>query len=243
MILFNNAIDIVVEFSERINSEFPERIKAVYAIGSLGSDYYRPGQSDIDTAIITDFSRNEVGSISNRINEIADTFQKKYNIPKGFGAIVFSVEQLFPPYIKEEELIQEILRLKTQSRLIYGDYDVNTIPMPNWKAIKDDILNFQEWSDSQPPFEHSATTFVNSTLIVLKRYLLLKHHIIEFNKFKVVDLYLRNEPLLVNEEIFSFIDDYLHNRPYEWYDDIRDKYVVWHDELYRVINTSVLYNE
>ena len=57
MILFNDAIDIVVEFSERINSEFPERIKAVYAIGSLGSDYYRPGQSDIDTAIITDFSR------------------------------------------------------------------------------------------------------------------------------------------------------------------------------------------
>ena len=115
--------------------------------------------------------------------------------------------------------------------------------MPNWKAIKDDILNFQEWSDSQLPFEHSATSFVNSTLMALKRYLLLKHHIIEFNKFKVVDLYIQNKPLLVNEEIFAFIDNYLHNRPYEWHDEVRDRYVMWHNELYRVINASVLYNE
>lgn len=243
MILFEDAIQIAIEFAKEIDNNFPNKIKAVYAIGSLGSDYYRPGQSDIDTSIIVNSSRDELSNIKVGIKVVANKYQDKYNVPKGFGAIVFSEEQLFPPYIKEEELIQEILRLKTQSRLIYGDYNVNTIPMPNWIAIKDDILNFQEWSDSQPPFEHSATTFVNSTLIALKRYLLLKHHIIEFNKFKVVDLYLRNEPLLVNEEIFSFIDDYLHNRPYEWYDDIRDKYVVWHDELYRVINTSVLYNE
>jgi len=243
MILFDNAIEIASEFAERINSEFPERIKAVYAIGSLGSDYYRPGQSDIDTAIITDLPRNEVSRISDRINEIADTFQKQYNVPKGFGAIVFSEEQLFPPYIKEEELIQEILRLKSQSRLIYGDYDIESIPMPDWKAIKNDILNFQEWSDAQPPFEHSATSFVNSTLIALKRYLLLKHHVIEFNKFKVIDLYMKNDPPVVNEEIFEFIDDYLHDRTYEWRDEIRNKYVMWHDELYRVINASVLYNE
>lgn len=243
MISFNRASEIAFEFAEAINREYPGRIKAVYAIGSLGSDYYRPGQSDIDTAIITDCSRSEVDRISEHITEIAYSFQKKYYIPKGLGAVVFSEEQLFPPYIKEEELIQEILRLKTQSRLIYGDFNINTIPMPNWKAIKDDILNFQEWSDSQPPFEHSATSFVNSTLIALKRYLLLKHHIIEFNKFKVVDLYLQNEPLLVNMEIFEFIDDYLHNRPYEWNDEIRNKYVTWHDELYRIINASVLYND
>ena len=156
---------------------------------------------------------------------------------------MFSYEQLFPPYIIEEELIQEILRLKTQSRLVYGTYDITSVPFPNWKVIKDDILYFQEWSDSQPPFKHSVTSFVNSTLIALKRYLLLKHHIIEFNKFKVIGLYQCNEPLLTNEKIFQFISDYLNNRPYEWNDKIRDEYVMWHNELYRVINDSVLYNE
>jgi len=243
MILFEDAIQIALEFAKEIDDKFPNKIKAVYAIGSLGSDYYRPGQSDIDTAIIVNSSRDELSNIRVGIKVVANKYQDKYNVPKGFGAIVFSEEQLFPPYIKEEELIQEILRLKTQSRLIYGDYNINTIPMPNWKAIKDDILNFQEWSDSQLPFEHSATSFVNSTLMALKRYLLLKHHIIEFNKFKVVDLYIQNKPLLVNEEIFAFIDNYLHNRPYEWHDEVRDRYVMWHNELYRVINASVLYNE
>ena len=170
MILFEDAIQIALEFTKEIDDKFPNKIKAVYAIGSLGSDYYRPGQSDIDTAIIVNSSRDELSNIRVGIKVVANKYQDKYNVPKGFGAIVFSEEQLFPPYIKEEELIQEILRLKTQSRLIYGDYNINTIPMPNWKAIKDDILNFQEWSDSQLPFEHSATSFVNSTLMALKCY-------------------------------------------------------------------------
>ncbi|MBR6522011.1 MAG: nucleotidyltransferase domain-containing protein [Oscillospiraceae bacterium] len=243
MILFDDAIQIATAFSKEIDSKFPNKIKAVFAIGSLGSDYYRPGQSDIDTAVIVDAARDGLVDIAIEIGKIAQEYQDKYDVPKGFGAIVFAEEQLYPPYIKEEELIQEILRLKTQARQIYGEYDLEKIPMPDWNAVKADILNFQEWVDSEPAFEHSSTSFVNSTLIALKRYLLLKHHIIEFNKFKVVDLYEKNEPILVNKEIFEFIDNYLHDKNYEWNEDIRDKYVMWHDELYRVINDAVLYNE
>lgn len=243
VILFDDAIQIVKDFAKEIDCKVPGKIKAVFAIGSLGSDYYRPGQSDIDTAIIVDVPRCELFDIAVKVVETAKKYQDKYNVPKGFGSVVFAEEQLYPPYIKEEELIQEVLRLKTQARLVYGNYDLQNVPIPDWKAIKDDILNFQEWVDSEPPMEHDTVSFVNSTLIALKRYLLLKHHIIEFNKFKVIDLYEKNAPILVNREIFAFIDDYLHDRPYEWNDEIRDKYVLWHDKLYRVINDAVLYND
>ena len=240
MITFDDAILIANEFAHEISRTFPDKIKAVFAIGSLGSDYYRPGQSDIDTVIILNAPREEAIRLTEPIETIARTYQDRYHVPKGFGAIVFAQEQLYPPYVIEEELIQEILRLKTQARLIFGDYDPTDIPMPGWQAIKADILHFQEWVDSQPPFQHSATSFVNSTLIALKRYLLLKHHIVEFNKFKVIDLYLQHDPIWVKEELFQWIEDYLHSRPYEWNEEIKARYVMWHDELYRTVNAAML---
>lgn len=242
MLSFDEAIRVATDFAIEIEKEFPKKIYAVHAIGSLGSNYYRPGQSDIDTVIITGFAREELLPVIGKIRRIADRYQNKYDIPKGFGAIVFAEEQLYPPYVKEEELIQEILRLKTQGRLIWGKYEINNIPMPGWDAIKNDILNFQEWVDSEPPFDHTATSFVNSTLIALKRYLLLKHHIIEFNKFLVVDLYMKNDPPLINDEVFAFIDDFIHNRSFEWNDEVKSRFVKWHDQLYEEINQLVLYS-
>lgn len=81
----------------------------------------------------------------------------------------------------------------------------------------------------------------NSTLLALKRYLLLKYNIIEFNKFKVIGLYMQNNPPMVNNEVFEFINNFLYQRSYEWNDEICKKYTVWHDELYRAINDLVLY--
>ena len=65
----------------------------------MGSDYYRPGQSDIDTAIITACDRKEVSVMDKEIEGIADRYWKEYDVPKGFGAIVFAEEQLYPPYV------------------------------------------------------------------------------------------------------------------------------------------------
>lgn len=243
VISYEEALKIASKFAKEVEERFPGKIEAVLAIGSLGSDYYRPGQSDIDTAVITRYTRSEIEEVTNIIEKIADRYWKEYEVPKEFGACVFAKEQLYPPYVKNEKLIQKILRLKYQSKLIYGSFAVEDIPMPDKKAIKDDILNFQEWSDSQPPMVHTKKTMVNSTLMGLKRYLLLAHDIIEFNKLKVIDLYLRNDPPMVNEEVFDFITRYLYDQPYEWNDEIRERFTKWHDELFRVINEKVLYNE
>lgn len=241
MISYDKAIQIATAFAEEIDTKFPGKIEAVFAIGSLGSDYYRPGQSDIDTAVVTCCTREEVEAIREQIEEIADRYWHEYEVPKGFGAIVFAKEQLYPPYIKEEELILEILRLQKQSKLLWGNLDVMQIPVPDQQAIINDAINFQEWSDSQPPFEHTVTTMVNSTLIALKRYLMIQCGIVEFNKFKVIDLYMQNEPPIVFEELFSFIQKVLRGEQYEWDEQIRIQYTEWHDEVYRVINEMVLY--
>ena len=48
MISFDEAIRIAIAFAEEIDSRFPGKIKAVFAIGSLGSDYCErtAGRSD-----------------------------------------------------------------------------------------------------------------------------------------------------------------------------------------------------
>jgi len=65
-ISYNEAIKIVQKFSEELNEKYNDKIIAVFVIGSLGSDYYRPGQSDIDTFIITKYSRNEIPKIAEK---------------------------------------------------------------------------------------------------------------------------------------------------------------------------------
>ena len=122
LITYDEAIRIAQEFAKEVADTFPGNILAVFAIGSLGSDYYRPGQSDIDTAIITNCGRQDVAKVEREVARLQDRYWKDYQVPKGFGAIVFAEEQLYPPYVAEEELILEILRLKTQSKLLYGAY-------------------------------------------------------------------------------------------------------------------------
>jgi len=250
-ISYDGAIKIVQRFSEELNEKYKDNIIAVFVIGSLGSDYYRPGQSDIDTFIITKYRRNDISRIEEEVAAIAEKYEKEYNVPKGFGTVVIAEEQLYPPYVKSEELILEILRLKTQSKLIYGEYDVEKIPMPDKQAIINDALSFQEWIDEtrqketteNPEFirKINGVIMVNSTLIALKRYLMIKHGIIEFNKFKVIGLYLENNPPIVNDEAFEYINLHLYDKIGDADDEQALRMTEWHEELYKVINNLVLY--
>lgn len=250
MIAFDDAMKIAGRFSQELAEKYRDKIAAVFAIGSLGSDYYRPGQSDIDTVVITTYSRGELAQIEAVVSSIADRYRKEYRVPKGFGAIVLAEEQLFPPYIMAEELVLEILRLKTQSKSIYGNYDTARIPYPDKQAIIDDAKAFQTWVDAERlksnaerhfsiPLKMDAVSVVNSMLIALKRYLLIHHGIVEFNKFKVVGLYLANDPPIVNGEAFALIDALLHNAEMHADEDTLERITAFNDELYRVVNKIV----
>ena len=127
--------------------------------------------------------------------------------------------------------------------MVYGQYDLSCVELPDWQAVKLDILNFQEWSDRSTRFEHSEQSFVNSTLMGVQRYLLLKCHIVEFNKFNVIDLYTASDPPVVDRATCGLIDDYIDSRPCAWNDDIRSRDTAWHDRLFEVINSQVLCDE
>lgn len=245
MISYEQAISIAKQFANNVRDLLKDKLLAVFAIGSLGSDYYRPGQSDIDTIIITSLTREELKLYRKDIRKLADSYQEKYNVPKGFGAILLAKEQLFPPYNYDEELILEIFRIKKQSRLIFGHYDIRTIPFPSKKDIIKDALAFENWRQEEhkknPDFKiNNNIMLVNSTLMMLKRYLMIKWDIMEFNKFKVVDLYMNNYPPYIDEKLFEFIEKSLHDENCEIDNDTFEEFVHSHDELTRIINYLVL---
>lgn len=248
MITYEQAISIAKQFANNVRNLLKDKLLAVFAIGSLGSDYYRPGQSDIDTIIITSLKREELKNYRNDIRKLADSYQEKYNIPKGFGAILLAEQQLYPPYIAEEELILEIYRTKLQSKLIYGNYDITKIPNPTKKDIIEDAKAFEKWRQEEhknnPDFKiNSNIMLVNSTLMMLKRYLMIKCDILEFNKFKVIDLYMKNNPPYVDEELFEFVEKSLYNEDSIVEKDVFDRFVQSHDRLTMIINDIVLYKE
>jgi len=254
-ISYDEAINIAQKFAEELKNKYNEKILAVFVIGSLGGDYYRPGQSDIDTVVITSCNRQEINAIDEEAEAIADRYWKEYDVPKGFGAIVFAEEQLYPPYVAKEELILEILRLMTQSRLIYGYYDIKKVPMPDKQAMIDNENAFEDWmaesakkagqhgeSETQTTFsELDKQIFVNGTLWHIRRFLMINSDIIEFNKFKLIDLYLKNNPPIVDEEVFKTINIALHDS----YDAISDEQMQtlsnWHNN-FRVQMLKIVLN-
>ncbi len=245
IITYNEAISITKEFGKELSQRFGKQILAVFAIGSLGADYYRPGQSDIDTAVIADIPRSELWELKANIREIANKYCEQYSVPKGFGAVVISKEQLSPPYIKNEELILEILRLKTQSKAIYGIFDTESIPTPSKSAIIEDARAFEEWAENMrridPYFGISDTvSLVNSTLMILKRYLMIERDIIEFNKFKVLQLYLKNDPPIVYDELFEYIDASLYDHAPIVSTERLKELTAMHDLVYEKINKICL---
>lgn len=115
-ISYDQAMGIVQEFVQQICEAYPEKILAVYTVGSLAGGYYRPGQSNIDTVVLADATPEELEQLREEIDGIASGYCEEYQIPMGFIATVLSKEELYPPYDPQEELPWTILRLKCQSQ-------------------------------------------------------------------------------------------------------------------------------
>lgn len=239
----DEAMEVVREFSEQLVSTYGASLKAVYAIGSLGGDYYRPGQSDIDTWIILGENRTDVIKHEDEISRLGETYRKRYNVPKGFGAIVVCEEHLYPPYVAEEELVLEIVRLKTQSRLVYGHCDLSKVPMPDKQAIIAHCNVFEDWRDREgnvSPEEMTRQMAVNSILLLLNRYLMIACGKVEFNKFRLIDSYLASSPPFVNDEVFSWIEKYLINGDKAIRDDQLLEMIQYHEFLKKKMNSLLL---
>ena len=209
------AMEIVREFSAEICHK-TSGIIAIYIIGSLGGGYYRPGQSDIDTIII---AGDDAAITQKQTDEIANKYHEKYSVPKGFGAIMIRLSELSPPYhIKSEaedfEFTIEIARLKTQGKAVYGTISLDEIAMPTPRDFITDAIIMEKWFAKEfgyPMFDKlQITGCINCILGYLRRYMMIERGVFEFNKFQTIEMYMRNEPPIVDMPVFDFIEKYLH---------------------------------
>lgn len=204
------AMEIIQEFLNEIRKADTYGILALYVVGSLGGGYYRPGQSDIDTVIIV---RDDATITQQQIDEIAEKYHRKYEVPKGFGSIMIHQLELLPPYTKSEieefEFTVEIARLKTQGKAIFGAIDINSIKMPEKEDFIKDALIMERWFGKEfgyPMFDKlQITGCINTILGCLRRYLMIEKEIFQFNKFLTIDAYMDNNPPIMNKLVFEFI--------------------------------------
>ena len=188
----------------------------LYATGSLPGGYYRPDQSDIDAVLIIGNGSEHIWGNSEEPNkslkELNRCYLERYKIPKDFGPFPLQERELFPPYNpKDDVLTLEIARLKLQGKPVYGEFDLDAVPMPTAKDFLIGAQHFEAWwrdefSKTTPLEVMSPTACVNTNLMHLSRFLRIKKGIIEFNKRKVVSTYLDNEPPFVNNEAFCLVE-------------------------------------
>lgn len=208
------ALSIVAEFKNDLLTQDCDHLLAIYLIGSLGGGYYRPGQSDIDTILIV---KDNAVLTQETAEEIAAIYQERYHVPKGFGAVLIYEKELFPPYLKSEaeefEFSVEIARLKTQGRLFYGNYSLDHIPMPTKDHLIKDAKIMENWFSSvfgYPMYDQLDTvSCINTILLQMRRFLMIQHGVFEFNKFQTIPVYLQHAPAVTDDNVFSFITDYL----------------------------------
>ena len=219
------ALDIVWEFLSELLS-LSSDVLSLYVIGSLGGGYYRPGQSDIDTVVIV---RDSAAVTQLDVENLADKYQEKYSVPKGFGAILVHESELSPPYTKSEteefEFTVEIARLKVQGKPIYGAIKLEEIMLPTKEHFIKDALIMENWFHKEfgyPMFDKLGMTgCVNSILGILRRYLIIEKNIFEFNKFRTIDVYLQNDPPIVDWQAFELIRRSLNNEAVESSEDLQ----------------------
>ena len=192
-----------------------ESLLAVYATGSLGGGYYRPGQSDIDAALIvregTEDIWGDLDTASERLQTLNGAYKERYRIPKDFGPFALQEQALYPPYSDRWDVLAlEIARLKEQGVCVYGGYDLDAVPMPTAEDFRQDAQRFERWLRKEFFKSHPIETFseaacVNTILMYLGRYLRIERGVLEFNKRLLIARYLENDPPFVDEETFGLV--------------------------------------
>lgn len=208
------ALSIVSMFVNDITGIDGDGIVAVYLIGSLGGGYYRPGQSDIDTIIIT---KDQATIKQEQIDKVASDYWHRFNIPKGFGSIMIHEIELYPPYdrskVEDFSFSVEIARLKVQGKQFYQSYALSQVPMPNREDLIVDARIMQNWLNKEfgyPMFDKLRTTgCINCILGSMRDFLMIDKGIFEFNKFKTIECYLKNAPPIYDLDLFREIVYYL----------------------------------
>lgn len=215
MIDEKTAWDILRKYTKDCLEIDSSTLIAVYATGSLPGGYYRPGQSDLDAVLIIENGSQQFWGNSEKpsksLEELNRIYLERYKIPKDFGPFPLQERELFPPYNPDVDILTlEIARLKLQGKPVYGQFNLDAVPMPTAEDFLVGIQRFEEWwrnefSNTTPVEAMSPAACVNTILMHLRRFLQIKRGVIEFDKRKVMSTYLENEPPFINNEAFRLV--------------------------------------
>jgi hypothetical protein len=182
---------IVRQFAREIGEQLADQNLAVVLIGSLAAGTYRPGRSDIDTAIITRNAVTNAGIVA----ALAQSYWTNYHVPKGFGAVVLHEQELYPPYEPTRGLVKEVLRLKQQGIVLCGHYDLKAIPEPSEQDFRADARIFYPWLRAnyvaqRPEVARTVDATINTLLEELRLYIWDRDKTYLFDKRVVIPRFL-----------------------------------------------------
>ena len=190
------------DLARRITNAPIKGLRAVFAIGSLPGGYFRPAQSDLD--VVTLFNDppkkgQELASLSAQLEEL---------VQPGKLLHPFEVECL-PRFIvdlgrnPQTGLLQNpdlVARLKVQSKQLVGNYPIQTLPMPSAEEWAWETRNFLHWWDDQEKIEPIASVStakqIKKTLALVRFYLAVRRDLVEYNKFKLLEVYEKSIPVV-----------------------------------------------
>lgn len=177
-------------------------LRAVFVVGSLPGGYFRPGQSDLDVVALFNDPPLHGIALTNLRTELEIWVQpEKLLYP-------FEVDCL-PRFVSdlgrnpESGCLQNpdlVARLKVQSRQLYGNYPVETLPMPSAEEWALETRHFLGWWEEQ--FQNDPTRFaipayqIKKILTLVRLYLAVRRDLVEYNKFKLLEVYEQAIPVV-----------------------------------------------
>ena len=191
-----------------------DSLVAVYAIGSLTCNAYRPGESDIDAVLIVAEGSEDIWgaptAASEQLAHLNRLYLETYHIPKDFGPFPIQEHRFYPPYLPEDELVPEIARLKIQGEAVFGGYDLDRVPMPTVDDFLAYVRHFEQWFEDEFLNEHPFETFsaracANTMLMHMSRFLWVKWDEIEFNKRAILPKYMTADPPFIGQDMLELL--------------------------------------
>ncbi len=183
----------------RVVSAHLPGLRSVMAIGSLPGGYFRPDQSDLDMVVLF----NEIPADSQSELMLREKLLElsSQNLPiTGFDL------ECLPRYVPDlgrnpvDNLLYYpdlVARLKLQGHQLYGNYPLDTLEMPSRADWKKELGQFLiHWGQKPPETAQSIQGTVKYTLTLMRFYLAIERHAVQYNKFKLVDAYDANKPVI-----------------------------------------------
>ncbi len=166
-----------------------KNLVAAYLVGSLASNTFVDGLSDIDISII--LSRKDI---------LAEDSIKDYiSSQTGMECFFTIYDDLFPPYGKSPDKIMNVFRIKNQGKLIYGFIDLSKVRDPSKSELIDSVV-------SSYTGEHAGAWTVHRIWTLMRCFIYINSGVMVFPKRELIKRFCYDFPSYISTEEERFLE-------------------------------------